>query len=232
MTARADNQALSGDAARAIAGAFAPARPWHSRLDYYYTLGKLRSDPLYPGVLEALRGSNAPLLDLGCGLGLLAHTLRQDGQRMAYRGVDNDGSKIARASKAAARTGLADSSFELMNLAERLPAHRGSVAILDVLQYLPAEAQQSLLRGAAAMLADDGRLVMRMTLADTSSRGRISRFGDRAANLIGWMKFRPRHYPDAESLRSLLQQCGLNVSLSPLYGNTPFNNWMLVAHRG
>jgi len=30
----------------------------------------------------------------------------------------------------------------------------------------------------------------------------------------------------------LLQQCGLTVSLTPLYGNTPFNNWLLVAERG
>src|SRR5690606_39767259 len=46
---------------------------------------KLSTDPLYPGVLRALRGSHAPVLDLGCGLGLLAHALRQDGQEMPYR---------------------------------------------------------------------------------------------------------------------------------------------------
>jgi len=105
------------------------------------------------------------------------------------------------------------------------------VAILDVLQYLPAEAQSALLRRAAAMLDGDGRLVLRMALADDSRRGRISRIGDRAANWIGWMQFRPRHYPDAASLRALLEQAGLRVSLAPLYGNTPFNNWLLVAHR-
>ena len=231
MTAGADNQALPRDAARAIAGAFAPARPWGNRWDYCYTLAKLRSDPLYPGVLDALRGSSAPVLDMGCGLGLLAHALRHDGQSMPYRGVDNDAAKIARAGKVAARAGLAASSFEVMDLGTQLPVHRGSVAILDVLQYLNAEAQQALLRNAAAMLEGDGRLVMRMALADSSRRGRISRIGDRAANLIGWMQFRPRHYPDAESLRALLQQCGLQVSLRPLYGNTPFNNWLLVAHR-
>lgn len=217
--------------ARAIARAFAPARPWGNRWDFYYTLGKLRSDPLYPGVLEALRGTRAPLLDMGCGLGLLAHALRRDGQSMSYRGVDNDAAKIRRGSAVAARAALADATFEVMDLATTLPAHRGSVAILDVLQYLPAEAQWSLLRTAAGMLEGDGRLVMRMALADDSRRGRISRLGDRAANLIGWMQFRPRHYPDAESLKALLQQAGLSVALTPLYGNTPFNNWLLVAQR-
>ncbi len=69
-----------------IARAFLPSFPLGNRWDYYYTLAKLRSDPLYPGVLQALRGSAAPLLDLGCGLGLLAHALRLDGQKMDYRG--------------------------------------------------------------------------------------------------------------------------------------------------
>jgi len=232
VTGNPSHQAFPAGAAKAIAAAFAPARPWGNRWDYYYTLGKLRSDPLYPGVLEALRGSSAPLLDMGCGLGLLAHALRHDGQHMPYCGVDNDAAKIRRANKVAERASLDASRFEVMDLATTLPSHRGSVAILDVLQYLPDQAQQSLLRSVAAMLEDDGRLVMRMALADHTRRGRISRIGDRAANLIGWMQFQPRHYPDADSLRALLQQCGLTVSLTPLYGNTPFNNWLLVAQRG
>ena len=80
-----------------IARAFLPMRWWGNRYDYYYTREKLASDPLYPGVLQALRGTDAPLLDLGCGLGLLAHALARDGQALAYYGVDNDAPKIERA---------------------------------------------------------------------------------------------------------------------------------------
>ena len=47
-----------------IARAFLPVRWWGNRYDYYYTREKLASDPLYPGVLQALRGTEAPLLDL------------------------------------------------------------------------------------------------------------------------------------------------------------------------
>ncbi|WP_269792147.1 class I SAM-dependent methyltransferase [Stenotrophomonas sp. Iso1] len=222
---------MAADDARAIARAFAPQRPWGHRGNYYYALFKLRSDPLYPGVLTALRGSNAPLLDMGCGLGLLAHALRRDGQLMPYRGVDNDGSKIQCGRIAAERTALADTGFERIDLLATVPEHHGSVALLDVLQYLPAAAQTALLQRVAGMLGAHGRLVIRMAEPDHSRRGVISRVTDRAANLIGWMRSRPRDYLDVTTVRTQLQQAGLSVSVSPLYGSTPFNNWLLVAQR-
>lgn len=52
-----------------IADTFRPSRAWGSHRDYHYTRGKLGSDPLYA------RGQ--PLLNLGCGLDLMTHVLRQ-----------------------------------------------------------------------------------------------------------------------------------------------------------
>jgi alpha-methylacyl-CoA racemase len=77
---------FSPDEARAIARAFLPTHLLGNRYDYFYTLSKLRSDPLYPGVLDALRGTTAPVLDLGCGLGLLLHALRLGGLWGGERG--------------------------------------------------------------------------------------------------------------------------------------------------
>ena len=221
------------DAATAtrIARAYLPRHPLGNRWDYYYSRAKLGSDPLYPGVLQALRGSEAALLDLGCGLGLLAHALRLDGQARAYRGVDNDAAKIARAQQVAGRNAMADAVFEVVDLANGTPEHQGSVAILDVLQYLDADDQQRLIANVIAMLVPGGRLVIRTALGDDSRRGRTSRITDRLANLIGWMQFRPRCYPDAGAIRAQLQAAGLETTFSPLYGNTPFNNWLIVATR-
>ncbi len=212
-----------------IARAFLPAHPLGNRWDYYYTRGKLGSDPLYPGVLQALRGSHAPVLDLGCGLGLLAHALRQDGQAMDYCGVDIDAAKIGRAQDVAARAKLQDVHFDVVDLAHGPPAHRGSVCILDVLQYLDRDAQQRLVDDAIAMLVPGARLVFRTALVDGSPRGMTSRLTDLLANMIGWMQARPKCYPDADALRSQLEAAGLEVDIAPLYGNTPFNNWLIVA---
>src|SRR5690606_760163 len=164
----------------------------------------------------------------GCGLGLLAHALRQDGQEMPYYGVDNDADKIGRAIAAAERKALAPARFEVVDLAHHLPRHQGSVAILDVLQYLRAPAQRQLLENVIAMLTPGARLVIRTGLVDGSRRGLVSRIGDRAANLIGWMQSSPRCYPDADGLRAILEGAGLQVTIEPLWGRTPFNNWLVV----
>src|SRR5690606_26431095 len=62
---------LPREQATVIAKAFLPPHRVLNRWDYHYIRSKLSTDPLYPGVLRALRGSHAPVLDLGCGLGLL-----------------------------------------------------------------------------------------------------------------------------------------------------------------
>lgn len=228
MNAAATQPLASADARR-IAEAFLPRFPLGNRYDYYYVRAKLGSDPLYPGVLAALRGCDAPLLDLGCGLGLMAHALRFDGQTQAYRGVDNDAAKIARATRAAEKRGFAQMRFDVVDLAATTPDHSGSVAILDVLQYLDADAQRALLAKAAAMLAPGAVLVIRSAIDDDTGRARTSRVTDRLANWIGWMQFRPRSYPTLAGLRDALDAAGLQAEFAPLYANTPFNNWLIVA---
>lgn len=222
---------MSRPEALAIARAFLPAHPLGNRYDYYYTRTKLRTDPLYPGVLAALRGTDAPLLDLGCGLGLLAHALRADGQALDYHGVDIDAAKIRRATAIARRSQLHGTRFEVVDLGVAWPEHSGSVAILDVLQYLRDDVQAGLIRQAAAMLTPGAKLVIRSGLGDDSRRGRTSRVSDFLAHFSGWMQEVPKSFPTRESLQRHLAAAGLQARFSPLYGNTPFNNWLVVAER-
>jgi len=217
-----------GQAVR-IARAYLPEHPLGNRWDYYYSRAKLGSDPLYPGVSEALRGTRAPLLDLGCGLGLLAHTLRADGIGLAYRGVDSDAAKIRRAGRAAVRVGLDEARFAVMDLSRELPEHRGSVAMLDVLQFIPYPAQARAIDAMIAMLVPGARLVIRTGLDDGTGRARVTRAVDLFSRALGWMNAMPRYYPDGEALRARLQDAGLRVQFTPLFGRTPFNNWRIVA---
>jgi predicted RNA methylase len=215
----------------AIADAFVESRWPTRRYHYYYVRGKLASDPLYPGVVAALRGCDAPLLDLGCGIGLLAHALRADGQAMRYAGVDFDAGKIAIANTAAMRAKLADVSFATCDLMRERPSHRGSVALLDVLQYLPDAVQERLLDDAIAMLVSESKLVIRSGLQDDNARSRTTRMVDRLANAIGWMRSGPLRYPTRDWFERKLADAGLVAEFRPLHGRTPFNNWLIVASR-
>ena len=226
-----DATAFDRGTAQRIARAFLPSRWYGNRWHYYYSRIKLNTDPLYPGVAAALRGSAAPLLDLGCGIGLLAHALRAGAVQVPYLGVDNDAKKIAQARRAAADAGLPGAAFEVVDLARGFPPHRGSVAILDVLQYLDDAAQQRLLDAAIAMLDPGARLVIRSGIEDGSRRMRVTRGFDRAANALGWMNTAPKRYPTRDALGDTLRRAGLEPTFTSLRGNTPFNNWLVVATR-
>lgn len=228
MTAPA---AFDAATAAAIARAFLPEHRFGNRWHYHYARIKLRTDPLYPGVVEALRGCDAPLLDLGCGIGLLAHALRAAGLEMPYSGMDNDAAKIARAGAAAARAGLEDVRFDCIDLSGGPPPHSGSVAILDVLQFVAPEVQDAILDAAVAMLAPGARLVIRTGLDDGSRRARTTRRIDTLSRVLGWMNAGPKRYPDADALRARFDTAGLRAQFTPLHGNTPFNNWRIVAER-
>jgi len=209
-----------------IARAYLPSR-WH----YYYSRNKLATDPLYGGVARALNGTSAPVLDLGCGIGLLAHYLRACGFQVPYRGVDNDTAKIALARTVAARTGLSHASFAAMDVGQGIPDHSGSITVLDVLQFLPPDRLGEFVGKLADCVSPGGRLVIRTGLEDASWRTRVTRTADVLARAIRWMNAAPRAYPTRELLVSVLESRGLEAEFSPLWGNTPFNNWLLVGRR-
>lgn len=207
-----------------IAGAFLPSR-WH----YHYAKSKLLTDPLYTAACAVLANSCAPLLDLGCGIGLLAHCLRVRGIPAPYRGVDNDTAKIALARRAAAD--LSQVEFSVADLDCELPDHRGSVALLDTLQYLPAGARDALLEHVCGCIADDGALVIRTGLADASWRSLTTYAVDVLSRAVRWMNRGPRQYPTRELLERMCARHGLTMQVQPLWGKTPFNNWLIVARK-
>lgn len=203
---------------------------FESRWNRHYAAAKLRSDPLYGALADALRGSDLPLLDLGCGIGLSAFHLRTRGMDFPVRGLDYDGRKIDAARKAAERGGFSDLTFDRYDLREGLPEHRGNVSILDILQFFTPEALKTLLQQAAERVAPGGTLVIRSGLRDDSTRFRITVAGDLLAKATFWMKAAPTHYPTAGDFREILSPFG-DVAVSPLWGRTPFNNHLIVLRR-
>ena len=195
-----------------------------------YVLGKVLSDPLYAGVWEVLRTTQEPLLDVGCGMGVMTFYLRERGWQPPCTGMDVDAAKIAVAEQVRHRF-PGECHFHVGDAAEAMPAHSGSVTLLDVLQYLPHERQLALLTQAASRVSADGLLIIRNTLAEDRKRYGFTVFMDWLARWLRWMGTPPQDYPRAETVREILAAQGLHGEFQPLWGRTPFHNWLGVFRR-
>ena len=117
------------------------AHLYDNHLQRGYVRGKLAGDPVYAATATLVAGTALPLLDIGCGIGLLGLYLHALGHARPYLGVDHDARKIAAGQQAVQRAGLgALMSLRHADVAELPPMH-GHVALLDVLHYLPAARQ-------------------------------------------------------------------------------------------
>lgn len=209
------------DIARRVASRY--RRPWHRD----YARAKVRMDPVYAAVADVVDGDE-PLLDIGCGLGLLGLYLRERGWRGDYLGLDFDESKIAEARRAAnGETGLAFDD----GAAQKLPPFQGHVAVLDVLHYLEYADQLALLREAAARVAPGATLVVRSVLRDRGWRFRATVVEEWFLYALRWMRSPAKHYPLRADIERPLLDAGLAVDVHPLWGNTPFNSFVIVARR-
>lgn len=199
--------------------------------NFHYVPAKLRSDPVYAAVVTELAGSTLPVLDIGCGIGLLAFYLRESGLAADITGCDYDAPKIACARRMAEQGGYTGLNFSAGDARAGLPEFSGNVVILDILQFFTRAEQEALLLAAASRVAVGGKLIIRSCLRDDSLRFRITVAGDWLARLTFWMKDAPVCYPDRELFESVLRAAGLRVQISPLWGGTPFNNHLIVAAR-
>lgn len=195
-----------------------------------YVSSKLKTDPLYSALLENIRDSPLPLLDLGCGLGLSALYLRTHGVEVPIHGLDYDQRKIDEAKRVAQASGFRDLSFSFHDARQGIPAHEGNVSILDILQFFTPAEQETLLCEAANCIAPAGKLIIRSGLRDDSWRFKVTVAGDIIAKASFWMKAAPTHYPTADDFRRILAPFG-KVAITPLWGGTPFNNHLIVLSR-
>ena len=205
------------------------ARLYDNHLQRGYVRGKLAGDPVYAATAALVAGTTLPLLDIGCGIGLLGLYLHALGHARPYLGLDHDARKIAAGQQAVQRAGLG----ALMSLrhadAAELPPMHGHVALLDVLHYLPAVRQPILLQEAARHLAPEGCLIIRNVLREPNWRFHATRVEEFFLRTSGWIPGGAQHYPSADELRVPLQDAGLDIRIEPLRGRTPFNSYLIVA---
>ena len=120
----------------------------HKRVLFGYAKGKTKWDPAYAAVADLLRTSNRALLDIGCGVGLLAAYLRESGCRQPILGIEPDEEKIRVAVERVA--GAYPSLAFRVGDARALPEFSGDIVMLDVLHYMGPDVQRSVLEQIAS----------------------------------------------------------------------------------
>lgn len=158
-------------------------------------------------VVEAVESGAGPLLDVGCGPGLLAWLLGAEGFRDRYLGVDPDARKVARA-----RAWVGESEarrFRAARVEEVAEEGFGRIAIVDVLYLVPRGGGAALVAAAAARLAPGGRLVVLTSGGGPAWKRAVDRLQERLAVLLGVTRGDVVDPCDGREVAALLAGAGL-----------------------
>ncbi|MBV8495334.1 MAG: class I SAM-dependent methyltransferase [Gammaproteobacteria bacterium] len=104
-----------------------------------------------------------------------------------------------------------------------------AVVMLDVLHYLPGEAQREVLRRVRAALAKGGVLLARVGAAGAGLRFRVTAWSDRVILFCRGYGVPALHCRSVAEWRELLGECGLESRAEPMSAGTPFANVLLIA---
>ena len=209
-----------------------------------FVRGKLRHDPVYLQILrQGLLPSEGRLLDLGCGRGILLSlllTARDRYDRGLYPEgwppppvLDLHGIETGFKTVSAARAALGDQArIDIADLRDAELPPSQAVLLLDVLHYLPAEAQEDLFRRIAGALEPGGLLLIRDADAGAGWRFTATRVQERTCALARRHWKQRFHYRSAAEWSRLLESAGFAVDLQPMGMGTPYGNVLLTATRG
>jgi SAM-dependent methyltransferase len=210
-------------AAREIASRF------DSRFLRSYVRIKISTDPVFAAASEIFRDTGEPILDLGCGVGLLALYLRARGISLPVTGIDFDPRKIEIARRVATTAG---DRLDFLSLdAREAPSFHGSVAMIDLLHYFSAADQRRLLDRAAESVVDGGVAIVRDCVRDASWRFRLTKIEEWLATTSGWLKPKRLEFPTAASIIAPFRERGFEHRIEPSWGRTPFNNYLFIFSR-
>ncbi len=209
-----------------------------------FALGKLRHDPMYRAILRSqVLPREGRLIDVGCGRGILLTLLdvarEQGGTAPAPPGwrppserLELFGLELRPKMAAVARRALrGTASIETVDAGERPLPPASAIVLLDVLHYLPAAAQETLLENVAGALEPGGVVVVREADAALGRRFLLTHAAERCCALARGHWRQRFHFRGAAEWRRLLEAGGLTVSDRPMWAGTPYANRLIEARK-
>ncbi len=196
------------------------------RADRGFVRWKLRLDRIF-GLLAAENLGSGTVVDLGCGYGMaLSFAAFGDSSRRLV-GCDLDAHRIAVARQALGALN-ADLSVADVRRLDLPPA--GLILILDVLQYLPCDEQQALLKRCCSALAPQGMLIFRVHDRERGLWSTITMAFDRLIFACGRAGVRPLMLSAAE-YHSVLENAGMQVEERRFRNRLPLAHILFIAKK-
>lgn len=194
----------------------------HSRWLRGYVRGKIDWDPVYPLARREIVKHRQPVVDIGCGLGLLGISMRAAGITTRYRGTDISAWKINQAKEAVRYYGFDDAGFEVCDALSTVLPPGATVCLIDVLHYLDSEDQQTMLNRLAEAAEGGSLVLIRTALRGTGWRYAATLIEEWWTRATGWIRGGQINFPTRDGLVEVFMKRGLQTEISPLWGRTPF----------
>jgi 2-polyprenyl-3-methyl-5-hydroxy-6-metoxy-1,4-benzoquinol methylase len=178
--------------------------------------------------------ASGPVLDVGCGHGLLSCYLALAGPAREVVGIDVDEARIdvaRRAGRRAAGHG-AKVRFGVARPGELPDGPWAAIAIVDVLYLLPRAAQRLLLAECAGRLAPGGVLVVKEMDVSPRWKAALARAQETiAVRLLAITTGEHIGFTPPRELAQWLEEAGLAVEHLPLHRGRPHPHHLLVGTR-
>lgn len=184
---------------------------------------------MYGIVFDYLHRTNLPVLDLGCGVGILLYYLRYRGLQVPMTGVDWDGGRIA-VLQQIAHADYRNLSFIHQDVRKPI-RFQGHVTMLDLLHYIDDVDQRRLLNMVAASITPGGAAFIRQCPRDASTRFKLTNVVERLGHALCWHKGSTITFPTRETIAQPFRERGFIEEILPMWGSTPFNNYLFVFRR-
>lgn len=201
------------------------------RSRFHYVRTKLLGDPVAKMIADI--AGDAPgvlgeVLDIGTGRGQLPILLLELGRATRARGMDWDDQKIAAGRRAAAVS--PSLPVELVRgdarAVEGAPAD--TVMLIDLLHYFTLEEQDEILRRAASMVREGGRILVREADTERGLRSAVTLLEERMFTAIRFNRGERVLFRPARELAARLTEAGLLCEVRPAWGRTPFSNVLVI----
>ena len=193
-------------------------------LDRGFVRWKVRLDRIFNILVKEDLG-RGPVVDLGCGYGIVLGLIAFQDQGRRLIGCDLNQHRIENARQALVRLNpeLSVDDVRTFGFGEA-----GLILIIDVLQYLNAAEQLALLERCCAALLPGGILMFRVHDRERGLASKLSAALDTVIFFLQWNRGNPVVLPAAE-YRRVLEGAGMQVQERPFVNRLPLAHILFTA---